>query len=101
MRMFSLADLERREAVLLELPHVPVHEVYLEEVGWEVSALLIQGKKAAFQDALHFWINAVRVAERRGNLWGWGVPVCEPLSEDGFAQVVNGCWSGGWCRLSL
>jgi len=95
--MFSLADLERREAALRELTHVPVNEVYLEEV----SALLIHGKRAAFQDALHFWINAVRVAERRGNLWGWGVPVCEALSEDGFAQAVNGCWSAGWCRLSL
>lgn len=99
--MFSRTDLERREAALRELPHVPVDEVYLEEVGWEVSALLVRGDRAKFQDALHFWVNAVRVAEGRGNLWGWGVTVCEPLTEDRFGQLANGCWSGGWCRLSL
>src|SRR4051812_12222055 len=99
--MFSLADLEGREAALRELPLVSVDEVYLEEPGWEVSALLVRGDRGAFRDALHFWVNAVRVAERRGTLWGWGVRVCEPLTADGFGELVNGCWSGGWCRLSL
>ena len=36
--MFSLADLAGHEAALRELRHVPVDEVYLEVVGWEVSA---------------------------------------------------------------
>jgi hypothetical protein len=99
--MFSLADLDAQVTPLRGLPLVTVDELFLEEPGWEVSALLVRGRRDSFRDALHFWVNAERVAERRGNLWGWGDPSFRPLTEEEFAELVNGCWSGGWCRLSL
>jgi hypothetical protein len=99
--MFSQIALGTHGPILRDLPVVAVDELFLEELGSEVSALLVRGRRDAFRDALHFWVNADRVVERRGNLWGWGDPSFRPLTEEGFTELANVSWSGGWCRLSL